>query len=52
LIIPFFKSCFRCLDRGLSCNEQSSFHILQEDYEALYLEIEFEIDKRYSIILS
>jgi hypothetical protein len=33
LIIPLFKSCFRCLDRGLSFSEQNSFHILQEDYE-------------------
>jgi hypothetical protein len=52
LIIPCLKCFAKCLDRGLSCDEKFTFQIIQEDYDNKYLEIEFEIDKRYSIILS
>jgi len=46
------KQILRCFDQKCLCSEKRTMQILQEDYEAKYMGLEFEIDKRYSQILS
>ena len=52
IIKPFIAFAKRCWDRRCSFDEKKTRQILQDDYEQMYMGIRFDIDKRYSQILS
>ena len=45
-------SCKRCLDRSCRCDARRTRQMLQDDYESLYTGGQFEIDNRYSVLIS
>ena len=57
-IMPFsnfmfwlLRGCFRCCDRGCTCQMKNTKKILQQDYEEMYMGAIFQFENRYSQLI-